>query len=394
MHRSLRIVPLLALLVPLAACGGSGDDTAASGTGPIKIMTIASLESPTYSVPQVKTAVEAAVKAVNADGGIDGRDIEVSFCNDKFDPNEATACAQRAVADKVVAVVGGLTPHAGVIAPVLEAGNIPYIGPGGADAITEGTNKMFYPINAGAAAFVIGAGRIVVEKGGPSVVVVPMDNPTSIAGADLAVRGVKLAGGTTSQVIAPATAVDYNPTALKVLDKEPDGIVLTASGDTATRLVSAIRENGFTGPISGPASIVNPASIEALGSKADGIVLVGRGLPAAYTDNATIKEFGDQMRAIDPDGLVDDISLNSWLAVQALPGLLGDASITDGQSVVDAISEIEEPVSLLGIYPDYVGLASPPEKEFPRVSVFKVQASVITDGKITPDGDFYDPLAE
>lgn len=391
MHRSWRLVPFLALLAPLAACGGSDD---AGAEGPIKIMTIASLESQIYSIPQLKTAVEASVKAVNTEGGINGRQVEVSFCNDKFDTNEAAACAQRAVSEKVVAVVGGMSAFTGAMAPILEAGKIPYIAPGGGDGVSEATLSSFYPINAGSTAFVIAAGRLAVERGGPKAVIVPMDNPTSIEGGESAEVGVKMAGGTASTVVAPATAVDFNPTALKVLDKKPDGIVLTASGDTATRIVSALRDNGFTGPITGPASIVNPASIKALGSKAEGIVLAGRGLPASYVENPMIKKFNDEVHAIDPKAPIDDISLNSWLAVRALPGILEGHEVTNGQSVIDALADVKTPVDLFDIYPDYPGLsATPLHEDFPRVAVFEVLASTIENGKIVPSGEFFDPLA-
>ncbi|MGW1545846.1 ABC transporter substrate-binding protein [Streptomyces sp. NPDC002346] len=393
MHRSVRIAGILALSLPLSACGGTGASSEAGTEGPIKIMSIASFESAVYSIPQLQTAIKASVDAVNKDGGIDGRKLKVSFCNDKFDPNEATACAQRAVSEGVVAVVGGMTPHTGALAPVLEAAKIPFIGPGGGDGIVESKEAAFYPINAGSSAFVIAAGRLAVERGGEKVVVIPSDNTSSRASVKQAEQGIKSADGSATEVVAPLTAPDYNPTALKVLDQKPDGVVITASGDTATRIVSALRDNGFTGPITGPASIVNPASIKALGPKAEGIILAGRGLPSSYTENKMIAEFNKEVHAIDPKAPIDDISLNGWLSVRALPSILGGHKITGGQSVIDALAKISKPVDLFGIYPDYPGLgATPPHKEFRRVAVFKVQPSTIKDGTVVPDGKFFDPL--
>ncbi|MGW5974498.1 ABC transporter substrate-binding protein [Streptomyces sp. NPDC055186] len=395
MHRSAKIAAAtLALALPLTACGGGDSSSSAGAEGPIKIMSIASFESSVYSIPQLQTAIQASADAVNKEGGIDGRKIEVSFCNDKFDPNEATACAQRAISEGVAAVVGGMTPHTAALAPVLEAAKIPFIGPGGGDGTAESEQAAFYPINAGSSAFVIAAGRLAAERGGDKVVVVPGDNASSRASVKQAELGVKKAGGTVKEVVAPLTAADYNPTALKVLDQKPDGVVITASGDTATRIVSALRENGFKGPITGPASIVNPASIKALGDKAEGIVLAGRGLPSSYTENKMIEQFNKEVHALDADAPIDDISLNGWLSVRALPGILGGKKVTDGQSVIDALSKIDEPVDLFGIYPDYPGLGGDaPHKEYPRVAVFEVMPSTIKDGKIVPDGEFFDPLA-
>src|SRR5437879_6365744 len=97
------------------AAGQTGATTTSAAAGPatgapIKIMTIATLQSPNLAAPQVETAVRARVAALNKAGGINGRPIEPEFCNDKFDPNEGSACARKAVDDKVVAVVGGLSP--------------------------------------------------------------------------------------------------------------------------------------------------------------------------------------------------------------------------------------------------------------------------------------------
>ncbi|MGJ3558278.1 ABC transporter substrate-binding protein [Streptomyces sp. INA 01156] len=126
----LAVLPLL-----LTACGDGG--TEGTSDGPVKIMTIASFESQVYSVPWLKTAVTAAVARVNDDGGIGGRKIELLTCNDKFDPNEATACAQRAVSEKVTAVVGPLSPNIGAIAAVMEQARIPIIGRAGPTARTR-----------------------------------------------------------------------------------------------------------------------------------------------------------------------------------------------------------------------------------------------------------------
>ncbi|MGJ3558235.1 ABC transporter substrate-binding protein [Streptomyces sp. INA 01156] len=393
MHRSAKLAAAtLALTLPLTACGGGGSSSSAGAEGPIKIMSIASFESSVYSIPQLQTAIQASVDAVNKEGGIDGRKLKVSFCNDKFDPNEATACAQRAISEGVAAVVGGMTPHTAALAPVLEAAKIPFIGPGGGDGTAESEEAAFYPINAGSSAFVIAA-WLAAERGGDKVVVVPSDNASSRASVKQAGQGVKSVGGTTTEVVAPLTAADYNPTALKVLDQKPDGVVITASGDTATRIVSALRENGFKGPITGPASIVNPASIKALGDKAEGIVLAGRGLPSSYTENKMIAQFNKEVHALDADAPIDDISLNGWLSARALPGVLGGKKVTDGQSVIDALGHREAggPVRHL---PDYPGLGGDvPHKEYPRVAVFQVMPSTIKDGKIVPDGEFFDPLA-
>ncbi|WP_181410682.1 ABC transporter substrate-binding protein [Nocardioides humi] len=393
LRKAVGAIAVLALPLSLAACG---DDSKAAGSsdGPIKIMTIASFESPVYSVPWLKTAVTEAVAKLNADGGIDGRKVELLTCNDKFDPNEATACAQRAVSEKVVAIVGPLSPNIGPIAAVMKQAHIPIIGPGGADGANETTNEMSYPINATPVGFGVGAGRLAVDRGGPNVVIVHGDNDTARAGGEWAKMGIDEAGGKATMVAAPLGAPDYAAVAAKAIDAEPDAVTLQGSGTDMGRVVLSLRDAGYDGLITGPSSIVTPGVLESLGDKAGDIVLTSRGLAPSDTSNAEIKAFNDAMRAADPKVNIDDIGLNGWLSVKLFAAVAKDHDISDGASVIDALADIDQPISLGGAYPDYPGIQDPPPvAEYPRVASFQVGTSAVVDGQIVPDGDFFDAFS-
>ncbi|MEU6525022.1 ABC transporter substrate-binding protein [Streptomyces sp. NPDC046924] len=384
----LAVLPLL-----LAGCGAGG----AGGTadGPIKIMTIGSFESPVYSVPWLKTAVTAAVERVNDEGGIDGRTVELLTCNDKFDPNEATACAQRAVSEKVVAVVGPLSPNIGPIAAVMEQARIPVIGPGGADGQNEATSPVSYPINATPVGMGVGAGKLAVERGGPNVVVIGGDNETARAGAEWAERGVEEAGGKATMIYAPIGSADYSTVAAKAVGLDPDAVSLQGSGADAGRIATALRAAGYEGVITGISSMVTPGVLKILGPDAKNIVLTSRGHAASDTSNPEIAQFNKAMKAADPKANIDDIGLNGWLAVKLFAAVAEGNEITDGASVIEALDGIEEPVGLGGAYPDYRGVQDPPPlKEYPRVASFEVGTSAVENGRIVPDGDFFDPFAQ
>ncbi|MGW5973487.1 ABC transporter substrate-binding protein [Streptomyces sp. NPDC055186] len=383
----LAVLPLL-----LAGCGDGG----AGGTadGPIKIMTIGSFESPVYSVPWLKTAVTAAVERVNDEGGIDGRTVELLTCNDKFDPNEATACAQRAVSEKVVAVVGPLSPNIGPIAAVMEQARIPVVGPGGADGQNEATSPVSYPINATPVGMGVGAGKLAVERGGPNVVVIGGDNETARAGAEWAERGVEEAGGKATMIYAPIGSADYSTVAAKAVGLDPDAVSLQGSGADAGRIATALRAAGYEGVITGISSMVTPGVLKILGPDAKNIVLTSRGHAASDTSNPEIAQFNKAMKAADPKANIDDIGLNGWLAVKLFAAVAEGNEITDGASVIEALDGIEEPVGLGGAYPDYRGVQDPPPlKEYPRVASFEVGTSAVENGRIVPDGDFFDPFA-
>ena len=93
-------------------------DAAPSGE-PIKVMTVTTLNAagPTYH--NIANTANAYADYINARGGIGGRPLEVTVCDEMFDPAVAAACAREAVEESVVAVVGSFTFFAESIVPVI-----------------------------------------------------------------------------------------------------------------------------------------------------------------------------------------------------------------------------------------------------------------------------------
>ncbi len=121
------------------AAGGS-DTTAAGGsdttTGevvepsgdPIKVMTIAPVNTNLPPYPNIPAAAEIYMQYINDRGGIQGRPLEVITCDDQGDPNVGANCARQAVDEGAIAVVGSFVFDASRIIPVLEENNIPWFG--------------------------------------------------------------------------------------------------------------------------------------------------------------------------------------------------------------------------------------------------------------------------
>ena len=77
-----------------------------------------------------RSGILSAFGERNADGGVQGRQLEMITLDDGYEPENAAANAERfAAANDVLAVVGGVgTPTAARIAPVLRSAGIPFIG--------------------------------------------------------------------------------------------------------------------------------------------------------------------------------------------------------------------------------------------------------------------------
>ena len=86
---------------------------------PIKVMTVTTLNAagPTYE--NIANTANAYADYINARGGIAGRPLEVTVCDEQFDPAVATTCARQAVEEDMVSIVGSFTFFAESIVPVI-----------------------------------------------------------------------------------------------------------------------------------------------------------------------------------------------------------------------------------------------------------------------------------
>ncbi len=124
---------VLALVLAVTGCGSSdssGDTTHGLTGEPIKVGTIGTFSGVTaQSHADAPYAIKAWANAVNANGGIDGRPVEVIVADDKGDPAAgATAVKKMVETDDVVAIVGEHSVSAAGWAPYALEKNIPVVG--------------------------------------------------------------------------------------------------------------------------------------------------------------------------------------------------------------------------------------------------------------------------
>jgi len=130
-RRSVRVSALLVLVSAfgLAACSSSGKNKASGASGtPIKIMTIAPVQTTGVSFPIFSDVAKVFQNWVNDQGGIAGHPVDVIFCDDQGTPTKASDCARQAVSQKVTAVVGGFTFQGDSIVPILESAKTSWFG--------------------------------------------------------------------------------------------------------------------------------------------------------------------------------------------------------------------------------------------------------------------------
>ncbi len=228
-------------LVP-GATGGSGDDS-------IVVMTWAPEGTAATNKPGMPAFARAYARWINANGGLDGRQLKVLTCNDHNDTVDAAKCARQAVKANAVAVLGSYSQHSESFLPHLEGAGIPYIGGYGVTN-EEFISPLSYPVNGGQPALLAGLGKELAAVCGPVALV----RPDTIAGDTLpAMLDAGLTAGGHGKVVdqrAAEDATEYSAQADAALKEatvedgsgENDkGCVIPALGDRTGTFMDSFR---------------------------------------------------------------------------------------------------------------------------------------------------------
>lgn len=228
-----------------AGCGVIPGATGGAGDGPIKVMTWAPENTNATNKPGMPAMASAYARWINAHGGINGRQLKVLYCNDHNDSVDAAKCAQRAVDENVVAVVGSYSQFGDTYLAPLESAGIPYIGGYGVTN-DEFTSVTSYPVNGGQATLLAGLGTALAANCGPVTLV----RPDSIAGDELPPlldSGLKSGRHTPADdLLAAEDSTEYGVPAERALQastKDPvkKGCVVPALGERTDTFMDSFR---------------------------------------------------------------------------------------------------------------------------------------------------------
>jgi ABC-type branched-subunit amino acid transport system substrate-binding protein len=195
--------------------------------------------------PGMPAFARAYARWINAQGGINGRKLNVLTCNDHNDSVAAAKCARRAVKENAVAVVGSYSQYADSFFPPLEGAGIPYVG-GYGITNTEFTSPLSYPVNGGQPALLAGLGSALASACGP----VTLIRPDTIAGDQLPAllgSGLKAGGHTRARdQLAAEDATEYDGQAERALEQSTTdplkkGCVVPALGDRTDTFMDSFR---------------------------------------------------------------------------------------------------------------------------------------------------------
>jgi len=238
--------------------------------------------APIGSFPEVRQAAEAAVAHVNDDlGGVNGRPMKLEVCMTTGTPESSAACANKLVAKRPVAVLGGVDLGAAASTPVFEKAGIPYVG--GTPALGEElTSPAAWMLAGGTVADLLGQATyaldtLKVKKVGALYVDLPGVLTTVVGAADIVLR----ARGVTDVklVAAGADAADFAPSLKAATAGNPEVVLVVFPAQSCARIMSAARALSVKARMLYPSACASQAVVDAAGPAAENSYFASGYLP-------------------------------------------------------------------------------------------------------------------
>ena len=348
-------------------------------------MTVTTLNAagPTYE--NIANTAEAYADYINARGGIAGRPLEVTVCDEQFDPAVAATCARQAVEEGMVSVVGSFTFFAESIVPVIAESNITWFGECCPITPSELTDPHSFPIG-NQPMYAVGAVKRAIDDGCENI------NAVIIEGADAIFlppmqNAIEALGQSFGDVIIlPATAQDYSAEVAQATTGA-DCVIGIISETPYITWNTAWTQSGTEARQYGPQGNLNEISAAGNEEATDGDVIAGM-----YPDIST-DPWSEYRLALDEGGYdTTELDYNSlggmgtWAAFVAFTQIAEtiDGDIT-AESFFEAASNTSE-LDLNGMVPvlDFTKEWTDGLEGYQRLFNRSVVFSTLENGKVVP----------
>jgi branched-chain amino acid transport system substrate-binding protein len=282
---------LLAVVTFLAAC--SDDKTVTSATTakagakqidaslePLRVGLLFSLTGAAapFGISE-RDGAKVVLDKANAEGGINGRKIEMFEADDATDPTQAAREAKNLIDNKKIHVLIGATIGGNTLAlaPIAAAAKIPILATNGTISVTSKANAFWPQIFRAAPSDLVTAKSMLeraVKEGSTKIAIFAQEdaygNDTLKLLQDEIAKNPALKLVETAR--SPSTATDLTAQATRLRNANPDTVLMIVSPPTlGGALVRAIKQVGLTAKLWGPIGLSQAGFIKAGGDAAEGV---------------------------------------------------------------------------------------------------------------------------
>jgi branched-chain amino acid transport system substrate-binding protein len=308
---------------------------------------------------QMRRGGEAAVKAINAAGGINGEEIELYFGDDASDPRQGVAAANELVGEGVVAVIGHFNSSVSIPASTVYAEEgIVQISPASTNPqlTAQGIPTVFRTCGTDEQQGKIAGAYLAETYKGKNVAIIHDQTTYGKGLADFTKSAMNEAG--LEEVIYEGVTVgerDYSAIVSKMKAANVNAIYFGGLHNEAGLILRQAREQGMDAAFISGDGIVTKEFWGITGEAGEGTMMTFGDVSPSM---ATAKEAVDAFRAegYEPEGY----TLYTYAAVQVWAEAAKQAGTTEGAKVAEAIHA--------GTFPTVIGDLSFDEKGDRKVS--------------------------
>ena len=335
----------------------------------------------------------AAIDAINACGGVNGRPLEYTECANGGDQNAALKCANDAVADEDVLAAGGVASSFGGLSnPVFEEAGmavVGLIGPG-----SDATSPNFFGTALGTLITPAGAGYAVKELDGIETMGVPFYNIGNFGTAAVQTVTDLATGpaGLPDPVGAPVDPAEVNMPAKVAALGDVDVAVPALTPDLFVGFAKEARNAGFDYPFVFNTSVLSQADLAEGLPGFEGLHILSQ----FKLSGDGYDMYQEDMEAAGIAGTKFDNaqSIQTWLSIRLLADVIAslgpDAS---REGVLDALTNLEA-YDTLDLTPVLDFTSKDTSRQFANVINPAVVYYTVENDKFVPvDGEvFHDDL--
>jgi branched-chain amino acid transport system substrate-binding protein len=299
-----------------------------------------------------KEAIDLFVEQTNAAGGLAGRKLVVTQDDDRGEPLQSTAIAQKLAADEsVVAAIGSFTSGASIAAgSVFAAAKMPQVSPSSSHPdFTKISSYQFRIPNTQDTMSLMYAKMMKDNLPTKRVAVIYYQDDWGIY-VGKATKAALEAGGSEVPIYESMLpdARDFRPFITKMRQAKVDSIFLASHYGPSAIFLQQLRQAGLEQPVGGPETLYSPELITLAGKAADDIITTTYFFPGDPTKAAFVEAYRKKYDH-DPDLW----AAYAWdavaIAAEGARTLVQAGKPVTRQSLRDAIADLPPFSGLTGV---------------------------------------------
>jgi len=264
----------------VTGCSSSASSSKEEPSDTYKIAVIAPLtgDAAQYGITY-QNSLDILVDKVNSNNGINGKQVKLTYFDDKKDAKEALNIANKIVSEgDYIAVVGSQTSSCSMAAaPVLQDEGIPMISPQASNPqFTELGDYIFSMQLSSSYEAKLTAKMIAENYGYKNIAVIYSNDDWGVGVNTQFIESIKGYGGTVTadETYISGQTKDFSPLISKMKESNPEAIFIASLYSDAAQILQQSKNLDFDVPVFSTNTLYKQEFLDLVGTNAEGIIML------------------------------------------------------------------------------------------------------------------------